>query len=110
MPTVASQTMEKPMNDQPLADSADSSAVTNWGEAAPRGGKAVLNRILKEGATVPLFFAQTLIQSLRDVGYDHTTSALCEHVDNGIQAGADEIRIFIRQTGKVGDLRTDIAV
>ena len=35
-----------------------------WGEDAPRGGKAVLNRIIKEKATVPLFFGQTLISSL----------------------------------------------
>lgn len=30
-----------------------------WGDDAPRGGKAVLNRIIKEKATVPLFFGQT---------------------------------------------------
>ena len=36
-----------------------------WGDDAPRGGKAVLNRIIKEKATVPLFFGQTLISSLR---------------------------------------------
>jgi hypothetical protein len=30
-----------------------------WGNDAPRGGKAVLNRIIKEKATVPLFFGQT---------------------------------------------------
>ena len=41
----------------------------NWAADAPRGGRAVLTRILKESATVPLFFAQTLVQSLRDVGY-----------------------------------------
>jgi hypothetical protein len=45
----------------------------DWGDEAPRGGKAVIARILKENATVPLFFGQTLIQSLRDVGYNHTT-------------------------------------
>ena len=82
----------------------------NWGASAPRGGMAVMNRILKDKATVPLFFAQTLIQSLRDVGYNHTTSALCEHVDNAIQAGATEIRVFFRQTGKRGNYTTDIAV
>jgi hypothetical protein len=71
---------------------------------------AVMNRILKDKATVPLFFAQTLIQSLRDVGYNHTTSALCEHVDNAIQAGATEVRIFFHQTGKRGNYNTDIAV
>jgi hypothetical protein len=69
-----------------------------------------MNRILKERATVPLFFAQTLIASLRDVGYSHTTSALCEHVDNAIEAGATEARVFFRQTGKRGQYVTDIAV
>ncbi|HVR98131.1 MAG TPA: ATP-binding protein, partial [Thermoanaerobaculia bacterium] len=82
----------------------------NWGPGTPRGGKAVMNRILKDGAKVPLFFGQTLIQSLRDVGYNHTTSALCEHVDNAIQAGAREVRIFFRQTGKKGAYRIDAAV
>jgi Histidine kinase-, DNA gyrase B-, and HSP90-like ATPase len=82
----------------------------NWGDSAPRGGMAVMNRILKDKATVPLFFAQTLIQSLRDVGYNHTTSALCEHIDNAIQAGATEVRIFFRQAGKRGSISTDVAV
>lgn len=96
-------------NDTPPFDSSNTNVV-NWPEDAPRGGKAVLNRILKEGATVPLFFAQTLIASLRDVGYNHTTSALCEHVDNAIEAGATEIRVFFRQGGKKGNYETDAAV
>jgi hypothetical protein len=82
----------------------------NWGSDSPRGGKAVMSRILKENATVPLFFGQTMVQSLRDVGYNHTTSALCEHVDNAIQAGAREIRVFFRQSGRRGDYRIDAAV
>jgi hypothetical protein len=82
----------------------------SWGGDAPRGGKAVMSRILKENATVPLFFGQTMVQSLRDVGYNHTTSALCEHVDNAIQAGASEIRVFFRQSGRRGDYRIDTAV
>jgi hypothetical protein len=82
----------------------------NWAADAPRGGRAVLNRILKESATVPLFFAQTLVQSLRDVGYNTTTSALCEHVDNAIEAGATEIRVFFRQLGRRGAYETDILV
>jgi hypothetical protein len=90
-------------------DSVDVSSL-DWGPDAPRGGKAVMGRILKENATVPLFFGQTMIQSLRDVGYNHTTSALCEHVDNAIQAGATEIRVYFRQTGKKGDFQTDAAV
>lgn len=81
-----------------------------WGPDAPRGGKAVMARILKESATVPLFFGQTMIQSLRDVGYNHTTSALCEHVDNAIQAEATEIRVYFRQSGKRGDYQIDAAV
>ena len=89
-------------NDTTPVDSSNTDIV-NWSDDAPRGGKAVLNRILKEKATVPLFFAQTLVASLRDVGYNHTTSALCEHVDNAIEAGATEIRIFFRQAGKRGD-------
>ncbi len=82
----------------------------SWSNDAPRGGKAVMNRMIKENSTVPLFFAQTLIQSLRDVGYNHTTSALCEHVDNAYQAGASEIRIFFRQTSKREGGTTDVAV
>jgi len=81
-----------------------------WGEDAPRGGKAVLNRIIKEKATVPLFFGQTLISSLRDVGYNSTTSALCEHVDNAIQWGATEVRVYFRQIGKKGEYQTDVLV
>ena len=81
-----------------------------WGDDAPRGGKAALNRIIKEKATVPLFFGQTLISSLRDVGYNSTTSALCEHVDNAIQWNATEIRVYFRQKGKKGAHQTDILV
>jgi Histidine kinase-, DNA gyrase B-, and HSP90-like ATPase len=91
-----------------LADQAESTI--NWSPEAPRGGRTVLNRILKENAAVPLFFAQTLISSLRDVGYNHTTSALCEHVDNAIEAGANEVRIFFRQSGKKGDYQIDACV
>ena len=64
----------------------------------------------KEKSTVPLFFGQTLISSLRDVGYNSTTSALCEHVDNAIQWGATEVRVYFRQTGKRGALKTDVLV
>jgi hypothetical protein len=85
-------------------------SILKWSADAPKGGKAVMNRVLKDGASVPLFFAQTLIASLRDVGYNTTTSALCEHVDNAIQAEADEVRVYFRQTGKQGDAVIDAAV
>jgi len=81
-----------------------------WGEDAPKGGKVVLSRIIKEKATVPLFFGQTLITSLRDMGYNSTTSALCEHVDNAIQWGATEVRVYFSQTGRKGDYNTDVLV
>jgi hypothetical protein len=81
-----------------------------WGDHAPRGGRTVLQRILKDGASVPLFLGQTLVNSLRDMGYNSTTSALCEHVDNAIQWGATEIRIYFHQTGKRGDFKTSVLV
>jgi hypothetical protein len=56
------------------------------------------------------FFAQSLIASLRDVGYNTTTSAICEHVDHAIQAGATEIRVYFRQTGKQSNTVIDAAV
>ena len=82
----------------------------NWADDAPKGGRTVLNRMLKDSANVPLFFAQTLVSSLRDQGYNDTTSALCEHVDNAIQAKASEVRIYFRQIGKRGAYTTDVAV
>src|SRR5665213_2339442 len=88
----------------------DRDGCAKLGSGCPRGGKTVMNRILKENATVPLFFAQTLIASLRDVGYNNTTSALCEHVDNAIEAGAKEIRIYFRQRGGKGSYEIDAAV
>lgn len=97
-------------SNDPISTDPTDAASLNWGPNAPRGGKAVMGRILKESATVPLFFAQTMVQSLRDVGYNHTTSALCEHVDNAIQAGAKEIRVYFRQKGKKGEYEIDAAV
>jgi anti-sigma regulatory factor (Ser/Thr protein kinase) len=96
----------------PGAEQADASEAftPNWSADAPRGGRAVLTRVLKESASVPLFLAQTFVQSLRDVGYNSTTSALQEHVDNAIEAGAKEVRVFIRQTGNRGSFQTDIMV
>lgn len=85
--------------DQPAAPS-DGQFAPHWSTEAPRGGKTVLNRIIKEGATVPLFLGQTFIQSLRDLGYNHPTSAVCEHVDNAIQWGATEIRVYFHQTNE----------
>ncbi len=86
-----------------IADGRAAELSPQWGEAAPKGGRAVLNRVLKDGASVPLFLGQTLVNSLRDLGYNSTTSALCEHVDNAIQWGATEVRVYFHQSGKRGD-------
>ena len=81
-----------------------------WGTDAPKGGKTVFNRILNDGAKVPLFLGQTLMRSLRDLGYNSTTSAICEHVDNALQWGATEVRVYFRQKGKSGHLQIDALV
>lgn len=99
-----------PISELSGINEAEEKFTPNWAPDAPRGGRAVLNRILKESATVPLFFAQTLVQSLRDVGYNTTTSALCEHVDNAIEAGANVVRIYFRQVGRRGAQETDALV
>lgn len=95
-----SNTPEPASADQPL----------QWGISAPKGGKTVVNRALKDGSTVPLFLGQTLINSLRDLGYNSTTSAICEHIDNSIEAGATEVRVYYRQTGTQPNQRIDAMV
>src|SRR5262249_22102064 len=92
------------------AESATNELSPQWGASAPRGGKTVVTRVLKDGAHVPLFLGQTLINSLRDLGYNNTTSAICEHVDNALQWGAKEIRVYFRQTGKQPNQRIDVMV
>ena len=89
---------------------AEPETVLHLGDDAPRGAKAVLGRIIKDGAKVPLFLGQTLISSLRDLGYNDTTSAICELVDNSIQWGATEIRVYFNQTGSRGNHQNDVLV
>ncbi len=78
---------------------------TQWGADAPKGARAVFSRIIKEGANVPLFVGQTMINALRDLGYNHTTSAACEHVDNAYQWGAQDVRLYFHEKGKKKDAR-----
>ncbi len=82
----------------------------SWGEKMPRGAKSVFTRIIKEGANVPLFIGQTLANALRDLGYNDTTSAVCEFVDNSIQWGAREVRIYFNESGKKGKKHIDVLV
>ncbi len=88
----------------------DNETIIRWGAGSPKGGRTVLSRILKDGATVPLFLGQTLVNSLRDLGYNSTTSALCEHVDNAIQWGATDIRVYFHQAGPKGDQKISCLV
>ncbi|HYI12365.1 MAG TPA: ATP-binding protein [Thermoanaerobaculia bacterium] len=81
-----------------------------WGPGTPRGAKAVFTRIIKEGATVPLFIGQTLVNALRDLGYNDTTSAICEFIDNSVQWGAREVRVYFNESGKKGQKRIDVLV
>lgn len=82
-----------------------------WSDSAPRGGRAVYRRMLAEGATtVPLFLGQTFIRSLRDVGYNNSISAVCEHVDNSVQWGARKVRVYFNQRGRRGDTKIDVLV
>ena len=83
---------------------------TQWGAAAPKGARAVFSRIIKEGANVPLFLGQTMINALRDLGYNHTTSAICEHVDNSFQWGAQDVRLYFHEKRKKGSRKIDILV
>jgi hypothetical protein len=83
---------------------------SHWGPNAPRGARAVLTRIVKEGANVPLFLGQTLVNALRDLGYNDTTSAICEHVDNAVQWGANEVRIYFSEVGKKNEKKIDVLV
>lgn len=82
----------------------------SWGNAAPKGGRAVLQRILKEGTKVPLFLGQTLVNSLRDVGYNDTISAVCEHVDNSLQWDATEVRVYFHEQKDKAQKSVDVMI
>lgn len=86
--------------------------MTNLSEQSqtPSNGAVTINKLLNSGAAVPLFIPQTFISTLRDVGYNSTTSALCEHVDNAVQAEATEIRIYFNQSGKHGSYEMDTLI
>jgi hypothetical protein len=93
-----------------LNNAVEAESAVSWGDSAPKGGKSVLSRILKDGAKVPLFLGQTLVNSLRDMGYNSTTSALCEHVDNAIQWGASEIRVYFHESGRTDERKISTLV
>ena len=87
------------------------SGEAGWSTNAPKGGRTVFKRMLAEGAaTVPLFLGQTFVRSLRDVGYNNSISAVCEHVDNAVQWGARNVRVYFNQRGGRGDVKIDVLV
>jgi hypothetical protein len=102
--------MQQPSQSSPVPSADSPTVVAQWGERAPKGARQVFARIIKEGANVPLFLSQTLVNTLRDVGYNNTTSAVCEYVDNSIQAGASEVRIYFNQRGKKNDQKIDVLI
>lgn len=110
MDTILDQAVETATDDAVPVVATRKTGPLTWSEDSPKGGRTVMHRALREDANVPLFLAQTFIQSLRDVGYDSTISALCEHIDNAIGAGAKNIRTYIRQTGRQPNQRIDVAV
>ena len=81
----------------------------HWGPNAPRGARAVLTRIVKE-ANVPALPRADPSDALRDLGYNDTTSAICEHVDNAVQWGANEVRIYFNEVGKKNKKKIDVLV
>lgn len=96
------------MSDDTLSVSDETRATPlAWGENAP---VAVLQRIYKEGAKVPLFLGQTLVNTMRDVGYNDTTSAVCEHVDNALQWGAKNVHIYFNERKRDKTAAVDVMI
>jgi len=52
-----------------------------------------------------LFIAKTSIESQRSSGYSGTHSAVNEFVDNSIEAGATEVRVYTPRNVRGGSLR-----
>lgn len=72
----------------------DNGSTPKFGDRVATGVKRVFSSILKENVKVPLFIGQTMAESMRDVGYLNTTTAICEHVDNALAANASVIRVY----------------
>lgn len=93
--------VEAANNQGGIEDDSGDTTTPQWGDNARAcKGRAWPNH--QEGANVPLFLGQTLVNSLRDTGYNTTTSAICEHVDNAVESGATEIRVYFAESGPKG--------
>jgi hypothetical protein len=51
-----------------------------------------------------------MVNALRDLGYNHTTSATCEHVDNSFQWGGKNVRLYFHEKGKKGSRKLDVLI
>jgi histidine kinase/DNA gyrase B/HSP90-like ATPase len=102
--------MEQQPSDLTLQPEQTAPVEPQWGTAAPKGARQVFSRMVKEGANVPLFLGQTVISALRDLGYNNTTSAICEHVDNAFQWDASEVRVYFYEKGKRDSRKIDVLV
>jgi hypothetical protein len=52
---------------------------------------------MAETAKFPIVLNKTFIEATRDTGYRSTAAAVAELVDNAIQAGAKNVRVFVRE-------------
>ena len=72
--------------------------------------KAYVREKMKGGnLKLSLIVGQAFIRGIRDIGYKHTGSALAELVDNGFQAGAQNIQVAFEKN-KTGAKVQSIAV
>lgn len=70
-----------------------------FGPGALRGTARAAKGFVEGKTNVPLFWGSTLIKTIRELGYTNTTTAICELVDNAIEADATEIRVYFSQEG-----------
>ena len=100
----------KPRGEQVRA--AKPRAFAAGGRCCPlHGGKEVVKRARKDGAPRPPIPRADPYQLAPGFGVQqHHVGAGAEHVDNALQWGATEVRVYFRQTGKQGKQRIDAPV
>jgi hypothetical protein len=58
-----------------------------------------------------LTVGDAFVRGIRDIGYKHTGTALDEQIDNGYQAGADQVHVFFGYDGTASDKKpSELAV
>lgn len=74
-----------------------------------RAQRDYTERLVQESFDFGLTVADAFVRGIRDIGYRDTSTALDEHLDNAIQAGADKLLVALDLEGKA-DLDSAIAV